>query len=425
MVLITLDMGCSSSSCFVLNCYFDVIEFVVFHGLAICTVDMGCCSGLCFVLHCCYFDVFDFVDVFGLSTCTLNMGCFSCLCFVLNCYFDVIEFVVFNGLAICTVDMGCCSGLCFALHCCYFDVFDIVDVFGLTTCTLNIGCFSCLCFVLNCCLDVFGFFFRGLRTKFCRCGICFDVYEFVHFCGLDSCTLDMGCCVLNCYFDNVEFDYYVYYLSFQSRSCQHLLSTNPFIVDLTIDGDVEANPGPRKRRSNFESTPPSKIIRNAIFDQQTSMRKLKKQQNALNREICIENTMLNIENRQILTKKPLKPNKVKKIEPRRSGFKPGPLIQFKSMTSNQHLPIVMCFDLETYQDGHLYQNHDVQFLPPDEIINKKRKEGANLLKKKTDEQMGEWISDQKVFLISIVIGKFDRHNFFLESKYSLLLRMSP
>ncbi|KAL0207832.1 hypothetical protein P9112_010419 [Eukaryota sp. TZLM1-RC] len=85
----------------------------------------------------------------------------------------------------------------------------------------------------------------------------------------------------------------------------------------------------------------------------------------------------------------------------------------------------MCFDLETYQDGHLYQNHDGQFLPPDEIINKKRKEGANLLKKKTDEQMGEWISDQKVFLISIVIGKFDCHNFFLESKYSLLLRMSP
>ncbi|KAL0227383.1 hypothetical protein P9112_014707 [Eukaryota sp. TZLM1-RC] len=52
MVLITLDMGCSSS-CFVLNCYFDVIEFVVFCGL---------------------------------GTCTLNMGCFSCLCFVLNCY---------------------------------------------------------------------------------------------------------------------------------------------------------------------------------------------------------------------------------------------------------------------------------------------------------------------------------------------------
>ncbi|KAL0218991.1 hypothetical protein P9112_004644 [Eukaryota sp. TZLM1-RC] len=85
----------------------------------------------------------------------------------------------------------------------------------------------------------------------------------------------------------------------------------------------------------------------------------------------------------------------------------------------------MCFDLETYQDGHLYQNHDGQFLPLDEIINKRRKEGANFLKKKTDEQMGEWISDQKVFLISIVVGKFDRHNFFLESKYSLILRMSP
>ncbi|KAL0219670.1 hypothetical protein P9112_005323 [Eukaryota sp. TZLM1-RC] len=233
MVLITLDMGCSSSSCFVLNCYFDVIEFVVFHGLAICTVDMGCCSGLCFVLHCCYFDVFDFVDVFGLGTCTLNMGCFSCLCFVLKGYLDVFGFVGFRGLRTCTVD---------------------------------VGCFFCICFVLHC---------------------CFDAYEFVHFCGLDSCTLDMGCCVLNCYFDNVEFDYYVYNLSFQSRSCQHLLSTNPFTVDLTIDGDVEANPGPRKRRSNFESTPPSKIIRNAIFDQQTSKRKLKKQQNALNREICI------------------------------------------------------------------------------------------------------------------------------------------
>ncbi|KAL0215535.1 hypothetical protein P9112_007719 [Eukaryota sp. TZLM1-RC] len=85
----------------------------------------------------------------------------------------------------------------------------------------------------------------------------------------------------------------------------------------------------------------------------------------------------------------------------------------------------MCFDLETYQDGHLYQNHDGQFLPPDEIINKKRKEGPNLLKTKTDQQLGEWISDQKVFLISIVVGKFDRHNFFLESKYSLILRMSP
>ncbi|KAL0223554.1 hypothetical protein P9112_002944 [Eukaryota sp. TZLM1-RC] len=293
MVLITLDMGCSSSSsCFVLNCYFDVIEFVVFHGLAICTVDMGCCSGLCFVLHCCYFDVFDFVDVFGLSTCTLNMGCFSCLCFVLNCCPDVFGFVVFRGLR---------------------------------TCTEDVGCFFCICFVLH---------------------SCFDVYEFVHFCGLDSCTLDMGCCVLNCYFDNVEFDYYVYYLSFLSRSCQHLLSTNPFTVDLTIDGDVEANPGPRKRRSNFESTPPSKIIRNAIFDQQTSKRKRKKQQKALNREICIENTMLSIENRQILTKKPLKPNKVKKIEPSRSGFKPDPLIQFKSMTSNQHLPLLCALILK-------------------------------------------------------------------------------
>ncbi|KAL0207643.1 hypothetical protein P9112_012271 [Eukaryota sp. TZLM1-RC] len=37
----------------------------------------------------------------------------------------------------------------------------------------------------------------------------------------------------------------------------------------------------------------------------------------------------------------------------------------------------------------------------------------------------KWISDQKVFLISIVIGKFDCYNFFLESKYSLILRMSP
>ncbi|KAL0216543.1 hypothetical protein P9112_008727 [Eukaryota sp. TZLM1-RC] len=95
------------------------------------------------------------------------------------------------------------------------------------------------------------------------------------------------------------------------------------------------------------------------------------------------------------------------------------------MTPNQNLSTVVCFDLETYQDGYLYQNHDGQFLPPDEIINKRRKEGANLLKKKTDDQMGEWISDQKVFLISIVIGKFDRHNFCLESKYSLILRMSP
>ncbi|KAL0218643.1 hypothetical protein P9112_004296 [Eukaryota sp. TZLM1-RC] len=115
---------------------------------------------------------------------------------------------------------------------------------------------------------------------------------------------------------------------------------------------------------------------------------------------------------------------VRKIGPSRSGFKPDPLIQFKSMNPNQILPTVMCFDLEIYQDGHLYQNHDGQFLSPDEIINKKRKEGANLLKK-TDEQMGEWISDQQVFLISLVIGKFDRHNFFLESKYSLILRISP
>ncbi|KAL0215187.1 hypothetical protein P9112_007371 [Eukaryota sp. TZLM1-RC] len=59
------------------------------------------------------------------------------------------------------------------------------------------------------------------------------------------------------------------------------------------------------------------------------------------------------------------------------------------------------------------------------LSTKREKEGVNLLKKKTDEQMGEWISDQKVFLISIVIGKFDRHNFFLESKYSLILRMNP
>ncbi|KAL0227301.1 hypothetical protein P9112_014625 [Eukaryota sp. TZLM1-RC] len=84
-----------------------------------------------------------------------------------------------------------------------------------------------------------------------------------------------------------------------------------------------------------------------------------------------------------------------------------------------------CFDLETYQDGHLYQSHDGQFLPPDENINKKRKEDVTLLKKKTDEQMGEWISDKKVFSISIVIGKFDRHNVFLESEYSLMLGMSP
>ncbi|KAL0224228.1 hypothetical protein P9112_003618 [Eukaryota sp. TZLM1-RC] len=102
---------------------------------------------------------------------------------------------------------------------------------------------------------------------------------------------------------------------------------------------------------------------------------------------------------------------VRKIEPSPSGFKPDPLIQSKSMNPN---PTVMCFDLETYQYSHLYLNHDGQFLPPDEMINKKRKEGANLLNQKT-EQMGEWISDQKVFLISIVIGNFDRHNFFLEN----------
>ncbi|KAL0207743.1 hypothetical protein P9112_012371 [Eukaryota sp. TZLM1-RC] len=140
-----------------------------------------------------------------------------------------------------------------------------------------------------------------------------------------------------------------------------------------MDEDVEANPGPRKRRSNFKSTP----------------------------------------------------SMVKKIEPRLSDFKPDPLIKLKSMTLNQNLPTVMCFDFETYQDGHLYQNRDDQFLFPDEIINKKRKEGAILLKKKTDEQMDEWISDQTVFLVSIAIGRFDRHNFSLESKYSLILRMNP
>ncbi|KAL0215029.1 hypothetical protein P9112_007213 [Eukaryota sp. TZLM1-RC] len=115
---------------------------------------------------------------------------------------------------------------------------------------------------------------------------------------------------------------------------------------------------------------------------------------------------------------------VKKIKPSLSGFKPDPLIQFKSTTTNQNLLVVMCIDLETYQDGYLNQNHDDHFLPPGEVVNKKRKEGAKLSKKKTDEQMDEWISNQKVFLISIVIGRFDQHNFFLKSKYSLLLKMS-
>ncbi|KAL0223096.1 hypothetical protein P9112_002486 [Eukaryota sp. TZLM1-RC] len=281
---------------------------------------------------------------------TLNMGCFFCLCFVLNCYFVY--------------------------------VYDLVDFCGLDTCTLDTGCFFCFCFVLNC---------------------YFEVFAFVVSCGLDTCTLNTGCCVLKCCFNNVEFDYYVYNLCFLSRSCQHLLSTNPFIVDLTMDGNVEANPGPRKRRSNLKSTHPSKITRKAIFDQQTSKHKRKRQQKALNREICKENTILNNENRKILTKQTIETD----------GFKPNPLIQFKSMNPNQNLSTVMCFDLETYQDGHLYQSHDGQFLPPDELINKKRKESANLLKKKTDEQMDEWIFDQKVFLISIVIGRFDHHNFFL------------
>ncbi|KAL0205623.1 hypothetical protein P9112_000930 [Eukaryota sp. TZLM1-RC] len=101
--------------------------------------------------------------------------------------------------------------------------------------TLDTGCIFCLCFVLNC---------------------YFDVFDFVVFCGLGICILDISCCVLNCCFNNVEFDYYVYNLCFQSRSCQHLLSTNPFTVDLTMDGDVEANFDPKKRRSIFKSTPP-------------------------------------------------------------------------------------------------------------------------------------------------------------------------
>ncbi|KAL0225607.1 hypothetical protein P9112_012931 [Eukaryota sp. TZLM1-RC] len=104
----------------------------------------------------------------------------------------------------------------------------------------------------------------------------------------------------------------------------------------------------------------------------------------------------------------------RQIEQSLSGFKPDALIKLKPMTSNQNFPTVMCFNLETYQDGYLYQNQDDQFLPPDEIIKKKRKEGATLVKRKTDEQMGEWISDQIVFLISIVSDKFDRHNFFGE-----------
>ncbi|KAL0219063.1 hypothetical protein P9112_004716 [Eukaryota sp. TZLM1-RC] len=156
--------------------------------------------------------------------------------------------------------------------------------------TLNMGCF-CLCFVL-----------------YCRY---FDVFDFIDFCGLGTCTVDLECCVLNLYFDTVEFDYCVYILCFQCSSFQHFLSTNPITVNLTMDGNVEANPGPRKRTLNCKSSPPSEIIRTTIFDQQTSQRKQNKQQKALKRKICIENTMLNIENTKILTmKQVLFPDKI-------------------------------------------------------------------------------------------------------------------
>ncbi|KAL0223813.1 hypothetical protein P9112_003203 [Eukaryota sp. TZLM1-RC] len=194
---------------------------------------------------------------------------------------------------------------------------------------------------------------------------------------------------------------------------------NCWIPDLTEHGDVEANPGPycqpKKRRSSVESTPPSKTVRRSSSsivptkvvssvkimrpviktksytmssDQRVSKRQWKKQQKALNRQICVENTMLNHDNRKILQKKDLKQHMIKKVQPSRSGFKPESLIKLKSKSINQNLPMVMCIDLETYQDGHFYQNQVNQFLPPDQIIDKIRKDDLNLLKRKNDEEFG-------------------------------------
>ncbi|KAL0211517.1 hypothetical protein P9112_009815 [Eukaryota sp. TZLM1-RC] len=56
MVIITLNMCCCCCMLFVLNCYFDVFEFVVGCGLGTCIVILGCC-----VLNC-YFDNVEFDD---------------------------------------------------------------------------------------------------------------------------------------------------------------------------------------------------------------------------------------------------------------------------------------------------------------------------------------------------------------------------
>ncbi|KAL0219709.1 hypothetical protein P9112_005362 [Eukaryota sp. TZLM1-RC] len=116
---------------------------------------------------------------------------------------------------------------------------------------------------------------------------------------------------------------------------------------------------------------------------------------------------------------------VKIIDPRRSGFKPDPLIQFKSMPTNENLSTVMCFDLETYQDGQLYRNNENHLIKPDKTSDKIKKDCANFFKRKTDKHKDEWISGQKIFLISIVVGRFDHHNFFLVSECSLISKMSP
>ncbi|KAL0208993.1 hypothetical protein P9112_011580 [Eukaryota sp. TZLM1-RC] len=54
MVIITLDTGCFFCLCFVLNCYFVVVDSVVFCGLGTYTLDTGCC-----VLNC-YFNNVEF-----------------------------------------------------------------------------------------------------------------------------------------------------------------------------------------------------------------------------------------------------------------------------------------------------------------------------------------------------------------------------
>ncbi|KAL0217589.1 hypothetical protein RCL1_008170 [Eukaryota sp. TZLM3-RCL] len=158
---------------------------------------------------------------------------------------------------------------------------------------------------------------------------------------------------------------------------------NNWIKDLTADGDVHKNPGPVYRNVPY-------------FDMRSHVEKtLRRPQQALRHDLNLHEVNMKLQLNQL------------------------PVIHFSQQMLPGPCQTIMCFDIETVEEGMVIQP---PFRTADDTIaffkrqHRVRNAASKRLQQMNDQQRMDWKNKQCVVAISLIVAKFNGSNLFVQHR---------